>query len=98
MNIEFGDFPCPNCGRWGCSGINCPGRIEPGSTSAKPPMTFAPTYSLPAAPEMTRRDWFAGAAMFALMSSGAHLGEKETSRLAYKYADAMVKAREVENG
>jgi hypothetical protein len=43
---------------------------------------------------MTLRDWFAGQALAGLL---AHTGESERNRAvaAYRYADAMIKAREV---
>jgi hypothetical protein len=44
---------------------------------------------------MTLRDWFAGQALAGLL---AHTGESERNRAvaAYRYADAMLRAREVE--
>jgi hypothetical protein len=49
-----------------------------------------PSYS---APGMTLRDWFAGQALAGLL---AHTGESERNRAvaAYRYADAMLRARD----
>lgn len=55
-------------------------------------------------PGMTLRDYFAAKAMQSILDSGHHFNiersivSKAVAELAYYYADAMLKAREVKNG
>jgi len=44
---------------------------------------------------MSLRDWFAGMAMQSLVKPANNLGVTELAQLAYGFADAMLKAREV---
>ncbi len=58
--MTTGDVPCPNCGRWGCSGINCPGR------PLAPPYPVFPNpmvYNMTLLPMMTKLELFAAMAM-----------------------------------